>query len=375
MRLLEDAREQADEVMPGLGKRLAEEPLALLEQPGGPGLAAFKEAGGPGLLVPQAHGGRGADLATAVAVQLAIGSRSPSLAVATTMHHFSVASLVEVSAQAGGMEWLLLTAIARDNLLVASGFAEGRAGQGILSPAMTATERDGVVVLNGSKKPCSLARSMDLLTASVMLPGAGGAPQLAVAVVPAATAGVSVRPFWNTTALAGAESDEVVLTEVEVRPDLVVRTGPLDSGRLDQLQTVGFVWFELLMAASYLGATAALAEKLLAAPHAETAAQARVATAVRAAMLLVEGTAASVSAPISQRHLADTLACRYAVQDAITGVLDVAVEALGGMAFVSSPDLAYLAGACRALAFHPPARHRMATALRDYFLGEPLRVP
>ena len=375
MRLLDDAREMLDELFPDLDRRLAEMPLATWEQPDGPGLKIFKEVGGPGLLVPRVHGGRGADLTAAVRVQRAIGARSPSLAVASTMHHFSVASLVELSEATSGMEWMLLTAVARDNLLVASGFAEGRAGQSILSPGMTGVEQDGTVVLNGSKKPCSLAESMDLLTASVTLPGPDGTPQLAVAMVPASTPGVSVRPFWNTPALAGAESHEVVLTDVRVPTDLVVRTELLDGDRLDHLQTVGFVWFELLMAASYLGAATGLAERLLSAPRADVGAQARVATTIRAATLLLHGTAAAGAGNIDERHLADALACRYAIQDAIAVVLDIGVEALGGMAFITSSEVAYLAAACRALAFHPPGRQRMAEPLRDYFTGAPLRIP
>ncbi|MGC5051852.1 acyl-CoA dehydrogenase family protein [Micromonospora sp. DT48] len=363
-----------DEVLPGLDKRLAESPLSTWEQPDAPGLAVFKEVGGPALLVPQEHGGLGGDLLTATRVQRAIGARSPSLAVATTMHHFSMASLVELTATSTGMEWMLLTAVARDALLVASGFSEGRAGQGILTPTMTATERDDVVVLNGTKKPCSLARSMDLLSASVVLPGDDGKPQLAIAVVPAAAPGVSVRPFWNTPALAGAESDEVILTDVEVPQSLVVRTELVDGDRLDHLQTVGFVWFELLMASSYLGAATALADRLLESRSADVGVQAQVASTIRAATLLVEGTATR-SGPINEERLADVLVCRYAVQDAITRVLDLTVEALGGMAFISSGEVAYLAGACRALAFHPPGRHRMAASLRDYFTGGPLRVP
>ncbi|GIJ10058.1 oxidoreductase [Micromonospora andamanensis] len=374
MRLLDEARVVLDEVLPGLDKRLAEAPLATWEQPDAPGLAVFKEAGGPALLVPQEHGGLGGDLLTATQVQRAIGSRSPSLAVATTMHHFSMASLVELATRSSGMEWMLLTAVARDSLLVASGFAEGRAGQGILTPTMTATERDGVVVLNGTKKPCSLARSMDLLSASVVLPGADGNPQLAIAVVPASSPGVSVRPFWNTPSLAGAESDEVTLTDVEVPQNLVVRTELVDGDRLDHLQTVGFVWFELLMSASYLGAATALADRLLGSTSADVGVQAQVASTIRAATLLVEGTATRPGA-IGEDRLADVLVCRYAVQDAITRVLDLTIEALGGMAFISSGEVAYLAGACRALAFHPPARHRMASSLRDYFTGGPLRVP
>ncbi len=66
-----------------------------LERPGSPGIRHFRDSGGPGLLVPESHRGRGAGpRSMPCGVQQAIGSRSPSLAVATTMHHFSMATLV-----------------------------------------------------------------------------------------------------------------------------------------------------------------------------------------------------------------------------------------------------------------------------------------
>ncbi|MET9953692.1 acyl-CoA dehydrogenase family protein [Streptomyces sp. NPDC006339] len=374
MKFLHRERAVLEEALPGLDQQLAAHPLMDLETPGGPTLAAFTEAGGPGLLVPAEHGGGGADLLTAVRVQRALGARSPSLAVATTMHHFSVASLVEAAAHSSGMEWMLLAAIAKDRLLLASGFAEGRTGQGILTPNLTARVDGEKVWLSGSKKPCSLARSMNLLTASVALPGPDGTPQLAIALIPADAPGVSVRPFWASPILAGAESDEVLLDDVEVPAELMVRTDVTDDGRLDHLQTVGFVWFELLMTASYLGATSALVERTLANTKVDAAVRAESATAVEAAFLAVEALAASTD-PIGQDALTQALICRYAAQDAINRVLAITVEALGGMAFISSADVAYLNSACRALAFHPPSRARMAAPLVDALAGEPLCIP
>jgi alkylation response protein AidB-like acyl-CoA dehydrogenase len=228
------ARERAavEALLPGLDKTLAEVPLAELEQVGGPALAAFRAAGGPALLVPAEHAGIGADPVQAVRVQRAVGARCPSLAVATTMHHFSVATLVETSRLSTGFEWMLLEGIARQGLLVASGFAEGRPGQAILEPTMTAAPSGTGVAITGSKKPCSLAYSMDLLTVSVSVPRLDGSgDQMAVALVPANSAGLERRPFWNSFVLAGAESDEVVLTGVEVPHDLAPWTGcrPPDS--------------------------------------------------------------------------------------------------------------------------------------------------
>src|SRR5215472_5713285 len=138
MRFLARERDMLEEFFPGLDSALAAVALADLEQPRGTALKAFKAVGGPALLVPSRHAGLGADAVQAVRVQRAVAARSPSLAIATTMHHFSVASLVETAARSQGFEWMLLEAIARDGLLVASGFAEGRPGQAILLPTMRA---------------------------------------------------------------------------------------------------------------------------------------------------------------------------------------------------------------------------------------------
>ena len=154
----------------------------------------------------------------AVRIQRAIASRAPSLAIATTMHHFSVATIVEMIAQGSGtgFEWMLLEGIAKQNLYVASGFAEGRTGAGILSPNMQVKRTADGVTVSGSKKPCSLSASMDLLTASVSIPSkSGDGSELAVVIIPTANApGIERRPFWTNSVLAGAESDEVVLHNV-----------------------------------------------------------------------------------------------------------------------------------------------------------------
>ena len=63
----------------------------------------------------------------AIHIQRAIGSRSPSLAVATTMHHFSVASLVELTATSNGFEWAMLDAIAPTTLAAQLGIRRGQA--------------------------------------------------------------------------------------------------------------------------------------------------------------------------------------------------------------------------------------------------------
>lgn len=373
MRFLESERGTLERFLPGLDGRLAALPQHELERPQGPALALFKEAGGPGLVVPSEHRGLGATAVEAVRLQRAVGSRSPSLAVATTMHHFSVAGLMQAYEVTKGLEWMLLEAVADQGLLMASGFAEGRSGQSILASSITARQDGDDIVLNGSKKPCSLSASMDLLTASVMLDTDSG-PQLAVAVVPATTPGISVHPFWGSTTLAGAESDEIRLQDVRVPPDMVVRTELGDDGSLDGIQTVGFIWFELMMAASYLGMAGALAERVLAQDKAEPAERARILVELEAAMGGIVGAASALGGdgPVGQAELLQSLVCRFSVQDTIDRVVPRCLEALGGMSYVSSDETSYLAACAAALKFHPPSRAWSATALCTAFAGGPL---
>ena len=110
----------------------------------------------------------------AVRVTRAVAARSPSLAVATTMHQFSVASLVALAESSEGLEWMLLDGVARDRLLLASGFAEGRTSQGILAAHDEGPLGRPDLAGQRRKQPCSLSRSMDLLTASVLFEGPDG---------------------------------------------------------------------------------------------------------------------------------------------------------------------------------------------------------
>ncbi|MEV7089662.1 acyl-CoA dehydrogenase family protein [Streptomyces sp. NPDC093085] len=378
MRSLDAARATCESFLPGLLDQLALTPLEELEAPRNPALDHFRKAGGPGLVIPKTYGGAGADPLEALAVVRALASKAPSLAIATTMHHFSVATLFTLaeSIQSSGMEWALLEGIAEQRLLVASGFAEGRPGRGILSPMMSAARADGGYVINGAKKPCSLAHSMDLLTASVALPAEdGGEPRMAVLLIPRETDGVTVHPFWGSRTLAGAESDEVRLTDVFVDEQLMMRTEPGDAGNLDDLQTVGLIWFELLISACYLGIVSGLVERVVDGGRGSDSDRARVLTRLETAALLLEGTARMIrDGDTGNTGLANALVGRYAAQDALGDALNQAVELLGGTAFMSSSDISYLAGAAHGLSFHPPSRAAFTRPYLDHVAGAPLRL-
>ncbi|MEU9857876.1 acyl-CoA dehydrogenase family protein [Streptomyces sp. NPDC047974] len=379
MRALDAARETCERHLPGLLDALGAHPLDELEKPGSPAVELFRAHGGPALVIPKTYSGLGADPLEAIETTRALAAACPSLAVATTMHHFSVATLFSLadSLHADGVAWALLEGIAEQKLLVASGFAEGRPGRGILSPVMRARPDDSGrgYRVDGSKKPCSLSASMDLLTASVALPAADGTSEMAVLLVPRGTEGLSVRPFWSSWALAGAQSDEVRLDDVLVDEQQVMRTEPGAGGELDELQTVGLIWFEMLTSASYLGVASALAERVVAGGRGSVSERARLVTRLETAALLLEGVARMLAdGATGDAALAKALVARFGAQDAIGDVVRHAVELLGGMAFLGSGDIAYLAAASNGLSFHPPSRSAFAEPFVDHVGGAPLRL-
>ena len=372
MNFLRRERDCLEHYLPRLDKRLAEVPLLDLERPDNPGLSMFREEGGPGLLVPEIYGGLGASLADAVQIQRAIGSRSPSLAVATTMHHFSVASLVELTALGNGFEWAMLQAIAEQAWLLSSGFAEGRSGQHILAPTMKAVLVDGGLRVSGAKKPCSMTWSMDLMSASVAVADQGGGPdRMAIILIPATSEGIKRKRFWQSWILAGAESDEVVLEDVRV-PDALVFY-PTDGPGMDAAQARGFIWFELLISAAYVGAASSLAERVIATGRGSAEDRALLAIELESATAALEFAAITAAASEdTDGALARALCVRYSAERAVERAAMAASAMGGGMAFVGSSEIAYLLAASRALAFHPPSRAGASEAIARHRAGDQL---
>lgn len=378
MQFMEADRQVCDKLLPGLRQQLAEIPLPELESADSPAIEIFRAHGGTNLMVPTARHGLGASPLDAARVVRALAAQAPSMTVATMMHHFSLGALFAVAEVAGAgsvLDELLLRRVVDERLLVASGFAEGRSARGVRSPATTARPVEGGYLVNGSKKPCSLSRSMDLLTASVAVERPDGDSVPGLLLLPADTPGVSVHPYWSTFALAGAESDEVRLSDVLVAADQVITPDPELSETMDRLTTVGLIWSQLTVCAAYTGIASLLVEKALHGSRGSVTDRAALAVRIESAAALTEGLARRImDGETDNDTLAAALVTRYAVQDAVTATATGAVELLGGLAFVGNDDIAYLAAAAQAIAFHPPARSGSAGGLLDYYAGYPMVV-
>jgi alkylation response protein AidB-like acyl-CoA dehydrogenase len=237
---------------------------------------------------------------------------------------------------------------------------------------MRGVSADGGITVSGVKKPCSLTWSMNLMSASVSVADpATGTDRLAVVLIPADSAGIERTPFWKTTALAAAESDQVTLTEVFVPEALIFY--PQDGEMMDPIQARGFVWFELLISASYLGAATNLAERAITRARGTDEDRADLAIELETMAAALEQVA-TTTANDNNTLLARALYTRFAAERAIERAVTSATAALGGMSFISSPEIAYLLAATRALAFHPPSRAAAAGPIARYLAGGPLTL-
>lgn len=119
----------------------------------------------------------------------------------------------------------------------------------------------------------------------------------------------------------------------------------------------------------------ALVERAHASGRGSASDRAELFTAYESAGLLLEGVARMLGdGERGNEALAKTLVARYAAQDALGVAVRRAVEVLGGMAFIGSSDVAYLAAVSHGLAFHPPSRASFAAPFLDHVDGRPLRL-
>ncbi len=368
MHFLHRERDALENLLPGLDAALAGLSLDVTERPGNPALELFRTHSGTDLLIPPRLGGLGASPHEALHVQRALGSRSPSLALAVAMHQFAVASLLEWYALEALPELeALLRRITTDQLYLTSAFSDGRSGASILASQMQVELIACGLRISGSKKPCSLAQSMDLLTVNVLLPALPGQERtLVLALVPANATGLQRRPIRNAWGPAGAETEEVVLDRVEVPWDRIHRYSGRGVSVVGQHRSA--LWFELLLAGTYLGAGSALVERVLQARAGSPTERLTLAGELETVLSALESVAQDVK---DGKHGIDVevraLLVRFGVQQALERVCSLAGELLSGTT-ESPADVACLLASARGLAFHPPSRSGIAPALDSYLL-------
>lgn len=319
----------------------------------------FRRYRGAGLIIPEAYGGLGASTRETVEILRVVGSLCPSLAVMMTMHHHTIATIVQLGGLIPAADELLC-AIAQNQLLIASAFAEGKSGAQIFNSSVKARAVEGGFLLSGSKKPCTMSHHMDVIVVGVVRENADGSFTQGFAVVFEDGSRITRQPFWNTPVLAAADSQALVFDDVFVPSERMLLAEGGDEAVAASVQETslsGLCWFQLMVGGTYLGVVSAMAALLLA-RSGDEAPLAQLAIELEGAQQALIGTARELEEQraADEATYAKALCTRFMVQGAIERSSNLAVEALGGMAFIRSNEVAYLLAASRAICFHPISR-------------------
>ncbi|RFA29212.1 acyl-CoA dehydrogenase [Alkalilimnicola ehrlichii] len=369
---IQEARAATEQYLPGLIAELKHQGLMQLEHAEPAQLCQlFRRSNAAGLLIPQQYGGLGASPRDTINVLRAVGSLCPSLAVMMTMHHHTIATIVQLGGIIPAAEDLLRS-IANNQLLLASAFAEGKPGSPIFNSSLKASAVDGGFVLRGTKKPCTMSHDMDVIVAGVACTDTGGVDHQGFAVIFAEGANITREPFWKTPILRATDSNALIFNDVFVPDEMVLLAEGANAEEIEasaqEASISGLCWFQLMVGASYLGAASALVELLVCKRGVQDTHLAQLAIELEGAHQALLGTAGT----LEQRQEADAglysqaLCSRFSVQAAIERASNLAVELLGGMSFIESEQVSYLLAASRAIGFHPISRTAAAPTLADF---------
>ncbi|MGW8378044.1 acyl-CoA dehydrogenase family protein [Streptomyces sp. ODS28] len=350
-------------------------------------LRLLRELHWPGRPVPEKFLGGGAGLVRCCAMQRALGAADPGLAVAVNMHLFSVGLMVEHWQRRTDTSWLLMEAIATQDRLLASAFAEPHLGGSTTRSTLRARAVKGGWEVSGTKRPCSLAAEADLVCLQTQTEeDAEGGSSVLVALLPTDAPGLSVRNDWDTLGMRGSASNTLVLDACFIPEELVFYEAAAGTED-DDVFAAGTIWFALTATACYLGlAQSALhhARDLLGRmriAHLGTTRdklpsyQAAIGDRV-AELLTLEAACADVARRMESgaapEHLVGAaLAVKQQAVRVVPEVVGALAETVGGASYARSAPLERLWRDAQAIRFHPPT----PVAARQYLARRALGLP
>lgn len=370
---LQEERSTAFALVPELASFLETASLLELERGESQPLAdRFRREGQPGLIIAKELGGAGASASDMAKLHTWVGAHCPSLALMMTMHHHTVAGVM------AGRRFFpevdgLLSLVACDKLLVASGFSEGRTNTHILESKMIVEKTPGSYRVSGSKKPCTMTHHFDVITFGVNYIDPEERVHIGIGVGFADNPGIERKKFWSVPHLQAADSHEVTFNNLMVPESMMYFSKAVDDQLADDQLGTGdnllAIWFQLLASASYLGMASALASRALLGNKGSQEERAMLLIDLQGATMALHGLADRIDQERFLRvDLARAQATRFSIQEAVNRIGTRAFEMMGGMAFMTCEELSYLLVATRLFAFHPTSR-RASTPFLCELLG------
>jgi alkylation response protein AidB-like acyl-CoA dehydrogenase len=339
----------------------------------------LRSSGFSALAVPTELGGLGASIRQACYAQAELAKHCASTALAINMHIYL--TLVQVFRYRNGLPGAdkVLQRVANEGLIImTSGGSDG------LWPSGTAEPVEGGYRVNGRKIFCSQAPVANVLTTMAVNTQPDNGDAVLVLSIPTASEGVEIVETWDALGMRATSSHDVQLNNVFVSDAQV--TGKRPWGKIDPvLRSAGF-HFAPIVASVYFGIAASARDE-----------------AVRSVTGRKMGDGAAAADPVLQRLIGlmdcklnvawwsligsvnelpedyrvddDTLARLMAAKRHVLlesqDVVDLAMSAIGGLAYYKRSPVERAYRDVRAGAFHPMTPEKTLFYAGKLALGQP----
>ena len=341
--------------------------------------AAMRDNGYFALPVPEELGGAGASLRQICYAQAELARHDGATALAVTMHLYATAMQAFRYRSGAPDAEAVLRRVAAENLVIATS-----GGSDWIWPTTTAVVDGDTLRVSGRKAFCSQAPGATVIATSAVIGEPGEGAEVVHFSLPLAAEGVRMVETWDTLGMRGTASHDLVLEDVVVPVERI--SGRRPYGQLGPPLMLAGTFFAPVGGACYLGIAfgardaavdAALSGGRGPTPLAELPRVQRqvglMDAKLRGAWWEIMGSLDEMGdQPTPGPALLTTvmLAKRRAVLDAI-GVVDLAMDVIGGRSLFRSSPLERAYRDVRAGTFHPLPPETTLTYAGKVALGDP----
>jgi alkylation response protein AidB-like acyl-CoA dehydrogenase len=340
----------------------------------------LRESGYLRLAVPAELGGLGASMRQVCFAQAELARHCASTALAVNMHlYLTLSNVFRWRRGAPGAEGLLQRVASEGIVLMTSGGSDG------IYPSATAVKANGGYRISGRKRFCSQAPVASVITTMARYDDPDDGPVVLLAGIPMTSPGVSVPQTWDALGMRATGSHDVLLEDVAIAEAQVAARRPW--GKVDPALRVAGIHFAPPVAAVYAGVAAAARDEAItvATRRHSGGGQSLVDDAtVQRQIGLMEvklrvlwwallGALTELGEEYApdDRAMAPLMIAKRQVVTEAQEIVDLAMQVVGGSAYVTASPLARLYRDVRAGAFHPLNPERTLTYAGRLALGIP----
>lgn len=326
------------------------------------------------LAVPEELGGLGASMRQVCFAQAELARSCASTALAVNMHlYLTLSNVFRWRRGAPGAEALLRRVASEGIVLMTSGGSDG------IYPSATAVKENGGYRISGRKIFCSQAPVAAVITTMARYDDPEEGPVVLLAGIPMSSPGVSVPESWDALGMRATGSHDVLLEDVMITEAQVAARRPW--GKVDPALRVAGIHFAPPVGAVYAGiAAAARDEAVSVALRRRTVEDATVQRQIGLmdvklrvlwwALLGALTELADEYAP-DDRAMAPLMVAKRQIVTETQDIVDLAMQVVGGSAYLASSPLERAYRDVRAGAFHPLNPERTVNYVGRLALGLP----